>query len=259
VTDIAAPAGTTIHSSLTLIDASATTGGVNINAGATNTNSEGQFFNGASLNANVRITYTGLTIKGGSGTDGIENDAKKGIVTDGNGNGDFVILGGAGAKATLGTGTGDKIDVGTSFIGTIETAGRALGDKVKFGSAATADLVVGIGAEAGSTAATTSIGRTKVKGAAADMVIDFTNITTSHSIFDETQFVVRDASLTVAENDAVNLLGGTGVAYFTYGTNEYFIATSNTEASVSSSDAIVELVGIANIHAVNNFGLVKLG
>ena len=116
VTDIAATATspTKIHSSLTLIDASATKGGVEIFAGATNTSGEGTFDNGASLNANVAITYTGLTIKGGSGRDFIENDAKNGIVTDGNGSGDHVILGGAGAKATLGTGTLDRAAVGDS-------------------------------------------------------------------------------------------------------------------------------------------------
>jgi hypothetical protein len=153
VTDIAATAATptTIHSSLTLINASATTGGVTIDAGATNTSSSGQFLNGATLNANVTITYTGLTIRGGSGTDDIENDAKKGVVTDGNGTGDFVILGGAGAKATLGSGSNDQVSVGVSFIGTKELAGSAVGDTVTFGAADTAKLVVGIGAEAGST------------------------------------------------------------------------------------------------------------
>ena len=138
VTDIAATAAspTKIHSSLKLIDASATTGGVTILAGATNTSGAGNFDNGASLNANVTITYTGLTIKGGSGNDVIENDAKNGIVIDGNGN-DTVILGGAGAKATLGTGT-DEVFVGHSHLGTNETAGSALGDNVTFGNAATA-------------------------------------------------------------------------------------------------------------------------
>jgi hypothetical protein len=87
VTDIAAAATspTKIHSSLKLIDASATTtgGGVFIFAGATNTSGAGSFENGASLNANVTVTYTGLEIKGGSGVDFIENDAKNGIVIDG--------------------------------------------------------------------------------------------------------------------------------------------------------------------------------
>ena len=83
VTDIAASATspTTIHSSLKLIDASATTGQLEIYAGATNTSGGGLFENGGSLNPNITITYTGLKIKGGSGNDLIENDAKNGIVT----------------------------------------------------------------------------------------------------------------------------------------------------------------------------------
>jgi hypothetical protein len=56
---------------------------------------------------------------------------------------------------------------------------------VKFGSAGTAELVVGAGAEAGSTAGTTSIGLTKVLSAADGMKIDFTTITGSN-IVDET-------------------------------------------------------------------------
>jgi hypothetical protein len=63
-----------IASSLTLIDASATTGGVEIYAGATNTSGAGAFVDGDFLAANVTITYTGLTIKGGSGNDIIENE-----------------------------------------------------------------------------------------------------------------------------------------------------------------------------------------
>ena len=141
MTDIAATATspTKIHSSLTLIDALATTGGVQIFAGATNTSGAGHFDNGASLNPNITITYTGLKIIGGSGNDFIENDAKNGIVHDGNG-ADLILLGGAGAKATLGTGTGDLVNVGSSNLGTSEAAGAALGDSVTFGVAATAEL-----------------------------------------------------------------------------------------------------------------------
>jgi hypothetical protein len=187
VTDIAATAAspTTIHSSLTLIDASATTGELVIEAGATNTSGAGKFENGGSLPANVTITYTGLTIKGGSGNDIIENDAKNGIVTDGTGK-DTVELGGAGAKATLGNGPGDRVAVGLSNLGTDEAAGSALGDSVKFGNAATAELTVYPGAEAGSTAGTKSIGLTKVLNAADGMEINFGNVTTSHFIFDAT-------------------------------------------------------------------------
>jgi hypothetical protein len=260
VTDIAATAAspTTIHSSLKLIDASSMpAGGVEIAAGATNTSGAGSFANGASLNANITITYTGLTIKGGSGNDGIENDAKNGIVTDGNGN-DSVELGGAGAKATLGTGT-DRAIVGLSGLGTNETAGSAVGDKVTFGAAATALLVVGTGAEAGSTVNNANIGLTKVVNAADGMVIDFTGVTTSHFIADETTVVASATTLKAAENAAVATFGSSGVAYFSFQGNEYFIATNNAEAAVSSNDAIVELVGVTNIHhATNAFGLVTL-
>jgi hypothetical protein len=261
VTDIAATATspTKIHSSLTLIDASATTGGLNIFAGATNTSAGGQFDNGASLNANITITYTGLKIKGGSGNnDFIENDAKSGIVSDGNGS-DEVVLGGAGAKATLGDGTGDIARVGVSFLGTNEAAGAALGDKITFGAAATAKLVVGIGAEAGSTAGTTSIGLTKVVNAASGMKIDFSAVTNASVIVNETAAVATAHTLTAAENAAVDALGGPGVAFFHFGDNAYFIATNHNETSVSFDDAVVKLIGVHDLNAPTNLsGLVTL-
>jgi hypothetical protein len=260
VTDIAdtAASPTRIHSALKLIDASATTGGVDIFAGAINASGAGNFQNGGSLNANITITYTGLTIKGGSGNNFIENDAKNGIITDGNGN-DHDTLGGAGAKLTLGTGSGDFALVGRSDLGSNEAPGSALGDTVKFGFASTARLVVGTGAEAGSTAGAKSIGVTKVLDAADGMEIDFKSVSTSHSILDVTPGVASATGLTKAENMAVDLLGGAGVVYFSFHGNEYFIATDNVEAAVSSSDAIVELVGVTNIHhASNAFGLVTL-
>jgi hypothetical protein len=262
VTDITATAAspTTIHSSLTLINASATTGGVTILAGATNTTGAGKFENGGSLPANVTISYTGLTIKGGSGNDLIENDAKNGIVTDGNGK-DAVELGGAGEKAALGTHSGDRAAVGLSNLGINETAGSALGDSVKFGNAATADLFVYPGAEAGSTAGTKSIGLTKVLNAADGMEIEFGNVTTSHFIFDATNTpaAASATSLAAAENAAVNAFASSGAVYFSFHGNEYFIATNNIETKVSSNDAIVELVGVTNIHHADNaFGLVTL-
>ena len=66
-------------------------------------------------------------------------------------------------------------------------------------------------------------------------------------------------SLTAAENAAVAALGSPGVAYFSFHGNEYFIAMNSTEMAVSSNDAIVELVGVTDIHhAANAFGLVTL-
>jgi hypothetical protein len=232
---------TSFHSLLTLIDASATTGVVKIFAGATN-------------HSSGTISYTGLTIKGGLGSDTIENDAKNGIVTDGNGT-DVVYLGGAGAKATLGTGSHDTAFVGFSQLGTNEVAGSALGDKVTFGAAGTADLVICSGAEAGSTVGTTRIGLTKVVDAAAGMATNFASfITSSSNIVDETAAVASSTSLTAAENAAVKAMGSAGVAYFTFGKNEYFIATNNAETAVSAHDAIVELVGITDIHSAHNSG-----
>jgi hypothetical protein len=164
---------------------------------------------------------------------------------------------GAGAKAILGTGTSDLAQVGFSSLGTSEAAGTALGDTVKFGDAATAELRIGSGAEAGSTAGTKSIGLTKVVNAADGMEIEFGNL--SHFIFDATTTVASATSLTAAENAAVNAFGSSGVVYFSFHGNEYLIASNNIETMVSSSDAIVELVGVTNIHhAVNNFGLVTL-
>jgi hypothetical protein len=260
VTDIAATATspTKIHSSLTLIDASTTTGIVEIFAGATNKSGADNFQSGPILNPNVTITYTGLTIKGGSGFDSIENDAKNGIVTVGNGSNDLVTLGGAGAKATLGSGDHDEVRVGFSGLGTNEAAGNALGDKVTFGNAATAQLIVGVGAEAGSTAGTSNIGLTKVVNAEAGMKIDFSAVTGSSNIVDETNAVISAPTLAAAENAAVNAMGGPGVAFFNYHGNEYFVATKHTETTVSSDDAIVKLVGVQDLEATNSFGIVTL-
>ena len=230
-------------------------------AGATNTAGAINFRNGESLNANVTITYTGLKIEGGSGSDLIENDAKKGIVTDGNGPADTVILGGAGAKAILGAGAHDVVAVGVSDLGTPEAAGAVLGDSVTFGNAAMAKLLLRTGAEAGSTAGTASIGQTKVLHAADGMQIDFTTVTTSHFIFDATNTptVTSATSLAAAENAAVNAFGSSGVVYFSFHGNEYFIATDKVETTVSANDAIVELVGVTDIHhPTNSFGLVIL-
>jgi hypothetical protein len=130
---------------------------------------------------------------------------------------------------------------------------------VKFGSAVTADLIVGTGAAAGSAVFATSIGLTKVKGAAAGMMIDFTNIPTSSNICDETANVASKKTLTAAENDAVRDLPSNGVAYFNYKGNEYLLATNNVETAVSANDAIVELVGVTDIHhATNSSGGVTL-
>jgi hypothetical protein len=232
---------------------------VQIFAGATNTSSAGSFDDGASLNANVIVTYTGLVIRGGSGFDIIENDAKSGIVKVGNGNLDTVVLGESDAKAMLGNGTSDIVAVGHSNLGTNEAAGSATGDKVTFANPAAAELIVDSGAEVGLFFVPTDFGLTKVVNAADGMKIAFNNIITSSTIVDETAAVASSMTLTAAEIAAVNAMGSAGVAYFSFQGNEYFVATNHVETTVSSDDAIVKLVGVTDIHhAVNAAGLVTL-
>jgi hypothetical protein len=129
---------------------------------------------------------------------------------------------------------------------------------VTFGAAATAQLQVGTGAEAGSTAGTASIGQTKVLDAAAGMKISFQFITTSSNIVDETAAVASATTLTAAENAAVAAMAGPGVAFFNFGSSEYFIAMNQAEMGVSSHDAIVKLVGVHDLHATNIVGFVTL-
>jgi hypothetical protein len=88
-------------------------------------------------------------------------------------------------------------------------ATRTVGS-VRFGSAATAALVIDPGAEAGSTAGTSHIGLTKVLNAAAGMKIDLHDITAVNNIADETAAVASATTLTAAENAAVNDLHGAG-------------------------------------------------
>jgi hypothetical protein len=279
VTDIAATATTptTIHSSLSLIDASATTGQHFIFAGATNTSSPVfTFLNGSTLNSNITITYDGLTILGGSGRNIIENDANDGVVIQGNHASDVVILAGAGASTILGTGANDQVTVGATNLGTNEDPGKALGETVTFGAGATAELFVGgdgtsvsppgfpalgEGAEAGPNAGIQN-GQTNVNGAAAGMLIDFHVVTTSSTIADETNAaaVLAAATLTAKENAAVVALGGPGVAYVKFDGDEYFISTNTTEtAGVGFNDAVVHLVGVQFSHPANSGGIVTLG
>ena len=121
-----------------------------------------------------------------------------------------------------------------------------------FGDPASASLQIHTGAEAGATAGTTNIGLTEILKGADGLEISIFTITNSATIVDETAAVASSTSFTAAENAAVKEMAGAGVAYFTFHGNEYFIATNNNETAVSSNDAIVELVGITNIHHPTN-------
>ncbi len=62
-----------------------------------------------------------------------------------------------------------------------------------------------------------------------------------------------------AENAALAAMDSPGVAYFSYGGSEYFVATNHAFTTANFDDAIVKLVGITDIHhATNSGGLVTL-
>jgi hypothetical protein len=97
-----------------------------------------------------------------------------------------------------------------------------------------------------------------VVNAADGTQIDFSAITTSSKIILVGGDLPND--LTAAENAAVAALGGPGVVHFNdIGGNEYFIATNHAETAVSSTDAIVKLVGVHDLEQPSSAsGLVTL-
>jgi hypothetical protein len=244
----AAGSATTTASSLSLIDASTTSGGVLIYAGASTTPS-----------ANNTITYTGLTIKGGSGADFIENDANGGTVIDGNGS-DIVVLGGSGITATLGTGP-NNVYIGLSSLGTTETAGSALGASLTFANAATAHLVLYSGAELGSVAGpspNTNLGQNafnsaNINGATTGTLIEFStfvgdSIQNAQPVADGVASLDAKISQVAAWVATTNTITGKGVGFFTFGADEYLVAVSTPgEANTSASDYVVHLVGVNNL------------
>lgn len=269
-TDTGTTTASDFTSSLTKIDGSATTGGVEILAGNISNDASGDY-----------VLYTGLTILGGSGAgDYIYNGANAGVSMDGNGNGDEIDLGGSGATATFGTGAGDYSYVGINdYLTTAnpaynEAAGAALGDTVTFGAGATAELLVWTGAEWDGTTYVGSnvnngVGETTVVGAVAatgttpGTLIDFAEVIGSTTnIVNEQASVASATTLTAAENDAVNAFSVTaakGVAYFTYGANEYLVGVATAaETAVSAGDAVVELSLVSIVGLSMASGIVHL-
>ena len=252
-TDHATTSTADIMSELHTINASATTGGVSIYAGNTTRDFSG-----------FDVSYKGLTLDGGSGAgDILYNGANGGVVTDGNGRADAVWLGGSNASGTLGTGASDVAVVGNSAYATAvapigpEAPGSALGDSVTFGAGATADIIIGGGAKwDGSTYvgnnANNGVGQSTVVGAvAAGGTTPGTLIDLSHIVGASTNIVSAQGvtagltNLTVAEITAAGAVGGVGVAYFTFGGNEYLVAAHALEAGVSVGDAVVALHGVS--------------
>jgi len=235
----AAATATTTQSSLTLIDASAVTATVTILAG-----------DNFIPSANNTVSYTGLTIKGGSGNaDALYNGATNGVIIDGNGHNDAVGLGGSGASATLGTGAHDSAQVGFDWVtNAAVVVGGSLGDSVTFGAGATATLMISQGAQI-ATASTVSLGQTTEHGSVAGGVVDLTSVVGASTTVVAAN-VSAATSLTNAENIAAEQVGAQGVAYFLNSGNEYVVATHAADpGGVTAGDAIVELTG-ANFHGL---------
>lgn len=251
----AAATATTIASSLTTIDASATTNGVYILAGDNDTPS-----------ANNTVTYTGLAIKGGSGADDFLYDgANSGVITDGNGKGDGEALGGSSASATVGTGANDYSYVGyDEQAGTPSLQGASVGDSFTFGAGATATAWVYNGATltaaqvtAIGTNGTTAATQTAVHGAAAGMTINFSAVDSTSNLVLYTP-TAGDTTFALTENHAIAALAGLqGVVAFTYGSDEYLVA-HQAAAALTAGDTVVDLVGIANHNVTLSAGVVTL-
>jgi hypothetical protein len=267
-TDSATASTANITSTLTKIDASATTSGVSIYAG-----------NGSLDFSGFDVSYKGLSLDGGLGPgDVLYNGATDGVTIDHNGKADQVWLGGSDASGALGTGASDVAEVGyNKYLTSVsppvgpELPGSALGDSVTFGAGATAKIIISGGAEWDGTTyvggnSNNGIGQTTVVGAVAaggttpGTLIDLGHIVGAITDIQNTQTSVAGVSnLTAAENAAVAALGSVGVAYFTYGSNEFLVAAHAPEAAVSAGDAIVEMQHVNFTGLSMSAGVVHLG
>jgi len=247
---------TPVASSLTTIDASATTGGVFIAAGDDSFDAKpGQ-----------HITYTGLAIDGGSGTDTIFNGAQTGSIADGSGNSDFDGLGGSGGSVSFGAGAHDLAYIGTDPIaggdavhivaGVLqpelfnnEGEGAAVGNTVTFGAAGTGTVQLWEGAESGTTSETTLVNTaawTNVVGAAPGLSLDFTHTGIGTSLVDFYTLTPADTNLITAFTHAVDSVGTTSAfVVFSFGGDE-FVVGHHGGFGLHADDAVVELVGISN-------------
>lgn len=217
-----------VASTLTTIDASGDTGGVTITAGGSSAIGTSGFLS----------TYTGLTIKGGTGKDAITNNAKNGVVIEQNAAGDTITLGGSGGSGTFGTGAGDTGTAGNvndSF--TFGSGAGATGKVVALlGSAVTAGGIAGSAAE-----------QTNVTGVAGGFKIDLSAFApAAATAVNETAAVTAANALSLlgAENAAVKALAGVGVGYFTFGGDEYLVGVNTAgQLALTAGDAVVHLVG----------------
>ena len=273
-TDSTLAAGTaTVASSLTTIDASATTGGVMITAGGPD-----------AVNGNT-ITYTGLTIKGGTGGDTITNNAANGVITEGatgstsvntdtvSGSGasindaasagtDALTLSGANDSATLGSGTGVTTTVSTNAA-TSDIVTVTLGT----GTATVTDNLLYASAAGNQTASTTydlvSLGGTLHANtlafaaaiATAPGALGAATSVASAQTFDQAVFVALGGTMGGAPSTTTTHAVNT-VDWFQYAGNTYIVDAGSVAPGVGAAvnAQVVKIAGVvdlshATIHA----------
>jgi len=236
--DAANTATADVQAGLTLIDASASTGGVDIWAGTSD-----------ALVTGVYQIYDGLTIKGGSGSDMIRNDAAAGVTTGGAG-ADWLVVngllgtadGGAGndtlvalfgSRATLTGGDGaNTFDVSAAKQGVDATA---VSNDVAVSSTATIRMTTITDFKAGDTLKVNGTG-----AASAVMVAGNATVTASAatSLWGAIDAALKGSSV------------GTDVStWFNYGGNTYIVTETGSTNGFSDGDIVVKLTGIHTLTA----------
>lgn len=254
-TDTAATLTADTASSLVKIDASATTGGVTITAGATDTVTT------------HNLTYTGLTILGGTGGDTIENDAANGVITEGatasthtntlkvtatgasindaaSAGADIITLGQTSANvgtmsATLGSGTGVTVNVAATSAATV----HSVTDTVTFGSGtATVNDLLTFNDTVTNTSNVTDGNylvlnsaahgnQVALGSAAATFVTTAVNVSSAQTL---------DQALVLAESATHN-----AIQWFTAGNNTYIVDSG--AAAGSADNFVVKIAGTVDL------------
>jgi len=236
--DAANTATADVQAGLTLIDASASTGGVDIWAGTDD-----------ALTGSYDQIYDGLTIKGGSGSDMIRNDAYMGVTTGGAG-ADWLVVNGVlgtadggagndtlvamfGSRATLTGGDGaNTFDVSAAKQGVDSTA---VSTDAAVSSTATIRSTTITDFKAGDTLKVNGTG-----AASAVMVAGNATVTASNA---QSLWGAIDAAL------KGSTVGNDVSTWFNYGGNTYIVTETGTTNGFSDGDIVVKLTGIHTLTA----------
>jgi Ca2+-binding RTX toxin-like protein len=211
-----------VAGALKSIDASATTGGVNLYAGT----SDAIGTNGNSKNT----VYTGLSITGGSGNDAIRNDAKGGTINGGAGD-DWLVSGGAGQTLTGGAGS-DRLVTTNGSIGVVLTGGEGT-DTFDVTAAA-------FGASSTTSAAAVVV--TVADLSAGDKIV---GLTKTDGLFGAKVSLSTATSLDTAITEALTGVSAATTVWFQYGGNTYLVESSDN--ALGSGDTVVKLSGLVDL------------